>query len=164
MNIELPVQCKGLKLTDREKIFCWVIVELTKKMKTVKWSQYALILHKRDVNHILKKIELSGFKNLHSIFNIGILNENTLSVSWKKPIKMNLSGPGAKRPDSYIDQIEDPEFFVMYAYLLGRMVGDSNIFSDEPKTLYTVKQSTPVNVPIHYLYKSYYQDELYGDE
>lgn len=164
MNIELPIQCKGLKLTDREKIFCWVIIELTKKMKTARWPEYALILHKRDVNHILKKIELSGFKNLHRIFDLGILNEHTLSVSWKHPIKMNPSGPGSKRPVGYIDQLEDPEFFVMYAYLLGRMVGDSNIFSDEPRTLYTGAEAVPVNVPIHYLYKSYYQDELYKNE
>jgi hypothetical protein len=164
MKIEIPSQFKNIELSDREKIFAWTVVQISKKMNQVNWGDYTYVFHKRDINHILKRTEEHYLDNLRKVFNIGVLNHYTIAISWKNPTKQSSSGPGAKMPDLYETQLEDPHFFIMYSFLLGRMVGDSNIFNNDKKTLYEITDSSTANQAIHRLYKSYYKDELYGDE
>ena len=41
MNIELPVQFQDIELNDREKIFAWMVVELSKKLDSIRWENVA---------------------------------------------------------------------------------------------------------------------------
>ena len=164
MNIELPIQFKNIELTDREKIFAWMIVELSKKLRTSKWTQYTFFLCRQDVAHILKRTEKHYFGNLHEVFKVGVLNKFTVAVSWLNPIKVTDSGPCSVLPATYTDKLESDEFIVMYAYLLGRMASNGDIFNDNDEVLKQRSTTHPINRSIHMLYKSYYADELYGDE
>jgi hypothetical protein len=164
MKIEIPVQFENIELSDREKIMAWVMVQLSRKMRTKNWGKYTYVLHKRDVNHILKRTEDPYLVNLRKVFDIGVLNRFTIAFSWKKVIHMS-GGPGMLAPKTFDTTIEDPHFFIMYSFLLGRMVGDSNIFNEDEETvLYESTTTASANQLIHRLYKSYYGDELHGDE
>ena len=152
MKIKLPTQCRDLNLNDREKIFAWLIYEAAIKLKTKDWYKYEFNFHSRDINHILGKPAANpAFKNLRKVFNIGVLNEWTVSVNWIKP---RFAGNRHQFPDSYEDTLKDPELFVMYAYLLGRCVSKETLFADESHLLYE-KWHRPANGQIEYLYSSY---------
>ena len=72
MNIDLPVQFKDIKLNDREKIFAWMIVELSKKLESPRWELVSLFLSKFDVTHILGRTDGNRLTNLRKVFNIAI--------------------------------------------------------------------------------------------
>ena len=165
MNIELPVQFEGIKLTDREKIFAWMIVELTKKLDSIRWENVALFLCKQDVTHILGRTDGNRLTNLRKVFNIAVLNDHTVSVQWINGIPAQIWGNGRRFPTTYTDTLDSDEHLIMYVYLLGRLTGNNDVFSDnQTEVLKTRATSHPINRSIHMLYKSFYADELHADD
>lgn len=165
MNIELPVQFQDIKLNDREKIFAWMIVELTKKLDSIRWEQTALFLCKQDVTHILGRTDGNRLTNLRKVFNIAILNDYTVSVQWINHVSAQIWGNGRRNPMTYTEKLDSDKHIIMYVYLLGRLTGNNDIFSaDQTEVLKTRAASHPINRSVHLLYKSFYADELHGDD
>lgn len=151
MKIHLPIQCQKVELTDNEKIFCFMMLMVSKKANSKDWGKYEYTFHGRDVMHILGgKWGDSSMNNLREIFDIGVLNQYTYRVSWKRPM---CSKGMLKFPAWYETDLNDPSLFVMYGYLLGRLYDPKSIFSDEEELIYDYVGTK--NAQVHHLYASY---------
>ena len=165
MNIDLPVQFKDIKLNDREKIFAWMIVELSKKLESPRWELVSLFLSKFDVTHILGRTDGNRLTNLRKVFNIAILNDYTVSVQWDRFKASGDVGPARRFPATFTTTLDSDKQLIMYVYLLGRLAGNNDVFSDDQTELLRSRNTShPFNRATHTLYKSFYADELYGDE
>ena len=156
MKIHLPIQCKDKDLNDNEKIFCFMMLMVSKKTNSPDWGKYEYTFHGRDVMHILDgNWGEKSLATLREIFDIGVLNQFTYRVSWKRPV---CSRGMKKFPAWYEADLLDPSLFVMYGYLLGRLYDPDAIFNDSEDIVYEYQGTQ--NAQVHHLYASYRLNDL----
>jgi hypothetical protein len=129
MKIELPVQAQDYKLTDREKIFCFLMTQVSKGMENSTWKSTEFQFYNQDVNTILGE-KLAHRKRVLNIFTIGRFNEYTCRVRWIKPMPVHHAGVQARYPQTYWDEITDESVFPLFMYLLGRLYDTTSLFNE----------------------------------
>lgn len=138
MEIKLPIQAKGLNLNDREKILAWLITESFAALYSPVWDQYSLNFYKKDLNIVLGN-QTMDMGDLEKIFKFGYIDKQNTLISFINPIKALHNGPAARHPKTYMDKITDSSLFLIYAYLIGRVIDRRAIFDDDNDNLFREK-------------------------
>ena len=168
MKIYLPTVCKGLELSDRQKIFCWLMLETSQRVLDSNWPKYTYNFYKQDINHILgtqmnssfalghKYTDAGPYTELQEIFEFGFVSTHSLLVRWKQYKYAGRTGGNRRYMAKYLDEITDPELVPMFMYLLGRMAS-GDIFSDDDSTI-RKNEFIPGGIHVSNMYKSYYHN------
>jgi hypothetical protein len=132
MKIELPIQAKDYDLNDREKIFCFLMVQISKGMKSSEWKNTEFQFYTPDINTILD-VPLKYRKRVLNIFTIGRFNEHTCRVRRINPKPVHTAGAQSWYPKTYTDELTEGNHIELYMYMLGRLYDPTSLFSENQK-------------------------------
>lgn len=134
MTIRLPIQCKGLELTDHEKLLSFVIMESYRALDMQDWFKYTLGFYAPDINRIIGRAYVNPVKNLESVFQTAKLNGYTRTFKFKNPQPL-AQGNNYKVPAYFESEIHDAKVILLYVYLLGRFADPKSIISEDNSIL-----------------------------
>ena len=134
IKIKLPSTCQHLDLSDAEKVIANLMLNIAyiesrfvegKEAKR-QWMKTEYYFYNSDLGRIMNTQKLCGNSPLNEAFRIGLLNEFTIAIMFKKPIA-KFGGT----PDFYHDTIKDIKSIKNHAYLMGRFSYPEGIVSKE---------------------------------
>lgn len=125
MKLKMPSNCKGLNLTDKEKVFANLMLQIVWADGSRDWPTTEYRFYKRDVG---KLIAAQSYRttNLKDAFVFGDLNDATTSVRFINPSKNSLH-----TCNHYEDTISELIAIKLHMFILGRFMDPRNIFNEE---------------------------------